>query len=343
MDVFVKTNVEAIALRVEPMPADAPYTADDLLTQSRMETFGLCQRKHQYRYVDGYDSAMPKGALDFGHAWHKFMEYWWANRRDPDELRERVIQPASLGMDRTQVLHLECMMEGYDLAHRDEFNDYRVLEIEKEFRAMLLDPSATTDGGKRPIEVSGAFYLAGKIDAIIQDAREPEGSENVIIDEHKTTKESIESDGDPYWNKLAGDHQLSIYVIGADSLRGYNAQEALYDVARKPSIKQKKAETLEEFRDRLRADMRENPKSYFRWRRVPRQTNEVFRALRDAWDIGRLIEIGQKGYLAPRNPGACFKYGTGHRCPFYNTCFLGTPLEENAELMRKAPFSELSQ
>lgn len=319
------------------MAPDAAIEGDDLLTQSRMETWNLCRRKHHYRYTEGYDKKAPSQALDFGTAWHKFCEYWWSGRRDAETLKKHIFDRAALMMSPVELVQFEEMARGYDLAHAEDAKRYKVVALEKEFRAGLFDPSQSTRGGKKALEVSGAFLLAGKIDGVLEDT---EKDDYQLVLEHKTTKQIIEDDSEPYWDKLVMDHQLSMYTVGSDAL-GYNVQEALYDVARKPSIRPKKGESLEEYRLRLRAEMEADPKSYFRWRTIPRQTKELFSFVRDAWDTARLMEIEKEGVLSPRNPSACFQYGTGHRCPFYDTCLGNVPLDENPELMRKAPFSEL--
>lgn len=329
---FVKTAVTGIEVLVEPISADAPVSAPNLITQSRLETWQACKRKHKHRYVDGYAAATEKQALSFGKAWHSFMEYWWMGRRDPAEIEERCLLPYKDFLDGLAYLQLEELVKGYSIAHPDS-DEFDVAFVEKEFRATLFDPSINN---KDRQEISGAFVIGGKIDGGITWRRD--GVFGVL--EHKTTTQSIESDADPYWDKLVGDHQLSIYMVGCDSM-GLDAQRALYDVVRKPSIRPTKKETLEDYRARLAGEIAANPKSYFRWREVPRPTQEVFFALRDVWDAARLMEIEDQGSLSPRNPEACFKYGTSHRCIYYDTCFNGIKLEENAALIKSAPFQEL--
>lgn len=333
-----KTSVRSIDLKVEPIAMDQPIEAPELITASRMESWNLCRRKAHYRYVEGYDAKIPGAALLFGHAWHAFLEYWWMGRRDWEEIRERCWAPFREQMDGLAYVCLQELCYGYDLAHKEEAEAYEVIALEKEFRAPLFDPSASTRNGTMQ-EISAAFMVGGKIDGILR--KKADGS--VGLKENKSTKQTIESDADPYWDKLVMDHQLSTYTIGADVL-GYDAAWALYDVVRKPSIrpdKRKGEDSVEKFRPRLRENIRENLKSYFRWREIPRQHKEVFHALRDIWDIARMMEISKAGDLNPRNPNACFKYGASHRCAFYETCLGNVSLDENPDLKRSAPFQEL--
>lgn len=113
---LVKTKVVGIHLTVEPIPDDAPNTAPGLITQSRLETFNLCRRKHKHRYEDGYAEVYEKQELAWGKAWHKFQEYWWVGRRDWKELSERCIDPVRDVLDPLLLLQLEELMKGYDFA-----------------------------------------------------------------------------------------------------------------------------------------------------------------------------------------------------------------------------------
>jgi hypothetical protein len=87
---------------------------------------------------------------------------------------------------------------------------------------------------RMPIERSLTFDSAGKIDGIgtLQDGR-------CCLIEHKTSGEDIAPDSD-YWMRLRFNPQIYQYVDAARKL-GYDVATIIYDVTRKPSIKQKES------------------------------------------------------------------------------------------------------
>jgi hypothetical protein len=159
--------------------------------------------------------------------------------------------------------------------------------------------------------------------------------------EHKTTSERIRDDADSYWSKLAMDHQVSTYVVGAESM-GYAVSETLYDVLRKPMLRpleatpeemrkfkkdgtlyanqRARAETSDEYLDRLRAEVLNNLEDYYQRRWVPRSDDQIKDYMFDAWQTGKSIRDGQVAGRAPRNPDSCMRFG---RCAFWNVCANG--------------------
>lgn len=334
---FMTTTVDSIGVVASPVPPGESVKTDSLITASRMAMWNECKRKHHYRYNKHYAAKGEGIELTFGSLWHKYMEYWWSGRRD---LIEQVLTQAEKVMDSTHFAYFSAMVKGYDVAHLPNKDKYTVVALEKEFRGVVFDPEMVSASDDQPQEVSGAFALAGKIDGILQDEEDSviDAATHIVL-EHKTTTQTIE-DGDPYWDKLQMDHQLSVYCLGCDSL-GYNVSRCLYDVARKPQLRQKRGETYDEFKQRVHDEVVGNLPKYFRWRMVPRQTQEVIHAARDVWETARLMEIEKAGGLAPRNPSACYKYGASYVCPYFGTCMGAVQLEDNGDLVVRKPFTEL--
>jgi len=111
-------------------------------------------------------------------------------------------------------------------------------------------------------------YVAGKIDGI-------EEMPICRLIEYKTTSESLDIDS-PYWDRLRGNLQLMAYV---DALlyHGYNVAEIVYDVARKPMIRQKAEESSEAYGERLLGDIMDRPGFYFCRRTLPILLDDVER------------------------------------------------------------------
>lgn len=57
--------------------------SDDLLTNTRINTFRTCRRKHHYRYELALAAQEPSEALTFGDLVHQHLAHWWDQWRQP--------------------------------------------------------------------------------------------------------------------------------------------------------------------------------------------------------------------------------------------------------------------
>lgn len=179
-----------------------------------------------------------------------------------------------------------------------------------------------------------------------------------IID-HKTTSSEIE-DGSPFWQRLRLDTQVSTYMVGARAL-GFEPVGAVWDVVRKPSIKQGKAtpeadrkytkatkkepsrlfanqretdEPLDEYRERLAADIAANPESYYKRGFVVRSVEEERQAARDTWDIAAQVAFASRNSAFPRTPNACERYG--RMCSYWEVCTGAASIDDATRFRRAA-------
>ena len=192
-----------------------------LYTASRLRVIRACLRMHFYRYVLGIQST-ETDLMRFGTVGHKALEAWYRAWMAGD-LEDRL--PAALAeadqlpnaWDR---IKLRALILAYDVRWGSE--DWEVLAVEVEFRYQL-----------------GDHLIGGKIDAIIRDRRDG----RVYVVEHKTTGVDA-SLGSAYWEKLAIDTQVSIYIDGA-SMLGYEVAGCIYDVLKRPAHEPKLATPIE--------------------------------------------------------------------------------------------------
>lgn len=338
-----------------------------LLTHSRMTTFRDCAYKHAVTYEDAWRPLETAEVLHFGSLWHTGLEAWWTcvkiqdaaiesheqaltRELPPEELRKAfdlaVAAVYAATKDPLLRLKLEELLRGYHVRWRYDAMLYEVLNVETAFVCPLINPAT----GRR----SETWELAGKVDVIVKRRSD----QRVGIVEHKTTGESIGDPAAPYWIKLALDPQLSIYVVGAESL-GLSAEFVIYDVVKKPEIKllqptapesrkyrKRKTveemtwaeddarllykdqrvveESLEEFRERFTVGVKEKLEDYFQRKEVARTESQLAQFLHDAWWTGRMIrELQLAGQIRPRNPSACHRMGT---CWLWGHCAFGKPL-----------------
>lgn len=310
----------------------------NLLTVSSLRTFRECPRKFKLTYEEGWRPVRDSEALHLGRLVHAGLEAWW--RATGDRLGPAIAASAGQARDPFDQVRGEEIMRGYDTRWAGESDRLEVLDVESTFQAPLLAPDS--------MDAATDWSLAGKIDLLIRDGR-------AEVWEHKTTASEIASDADPYWQTLPMDPQLSTYIVGAESL-GYQVEECVYDVLRKPGFRPYKAtptdkkkykkdgtlyatqhesdEDPEDFRARLRAELTENLGSYYRRRRVPRLNSELQNFLSDAWNAASEIRVARFADAWPRNPYSCFKYGAESRCCFYEHCSNGADLEHSGEFVR---------
>ncbi|MBE2178889.1 MAG: hypothetical protein IAE97_00250 [Chthoniobacterales bacterium] len=115
----------------------------------------------------------------------------------------------------------EALFLGWTEAFAPVLADHEVIEVESEFTYPLLNPE--TEAASR------TFVEAGKIDGLLRH----KASGRLRLLEHKTTGDGLEPDSD-YWPKLAMDSQISGYILGLHH-RGFEVNDVLYDVVRKPA------------------------------------------------------------------------------------------------------------
>ena len=295
-----------------------------LLTNSMRRKFSACPRAHQFAYVMMRRPLHESDALAFGSLIHRALEAWWSHEPEHRRLAalHSVASEAENGADPYTMATARALIEGYDREYRSQ--DLEAVLVETEFKAPLMNPET---GG-----VSKTWILSGKIDAI---AKEPSG--RLVIVEHKTTSSDLDPTSD-YWPKLAIDGQVSGYYLGAKAI-GYDVEDCVYDVIRKPSLRPYKAtpadkiqykkdgtpyagtrladETPEEWESRLLADIEERPDRYFARKRVARLESDMQDYLFDMWAVGRNIADSERLGRFSRNPDSCSGFGT---CEYFPVC-----------------------
>lgn len=187
----------------------------ELYTTSRLRAHARCARYHHLRYDLGLADA-PGASAAFGTAGHAALECWYGALladRDANALAEAVEAVEASSLDPFERARLRVLICGYDARWRDEMDSYDVIAVEQQFRYEL-------DG----------YQIGGKVDAIVR--RRVDGA--VFVVEHKFTGASI-GDGESYWDRLAIDTQVSIYVDGAEQLIGEPIAGVIYDVIGRPS------------------------------------------------------------------------------------------------------------
>lgn len=310
-----------------------------LLTVSRARSFRRCPRHHQFAYELGYKPKEKSDPLAFGSLFHRALEAWW--RSVPgvrlvaalDEINKNIE-----GVDEFDVAKAKELILGYDVRWGDE--RMNVERVEAQFELELRNPLTGA--------ASRTWRLGGKIDAVVTRNGQP------WIVEHKTASDDI-TPGAAYWQKLRLDSQVSVYLEGASAI-GFDVVGCIYDVIAKPALRPLKAtpietrkytkegklyanqramdETPDEFRQRLREHIAENPERYYGRGEVVRLEQEAADAAWDLWQTAKSIRDAQVAGRHPRNPEACFQWARA--CEYFPVC-TGQARIEDESIYRKLP------
>ena len=217
-----------------------------ILSASRMDRLLRCPRQHYWSYEIGLKPEIAGLALRFGKSWHFAMEARWQGLSYEDALAKAL--PEGNELDELSAETVGGLLMAYYARYGEKDDFVREIHPEVEFNL--------------PLAGSRSFSVAGKIDglAVLADGR-------LALVEHKTTGDDIAPASD-YWIRLRWNAQVFQYVLAARAL-GWPIETVVYDVTRKPSIRQKQTETPADFGDRLAKDAVERPEFYFARREVP--------------------------------------------------------------------------
>lgn len=222
--------------------------AKETLSASRMTAFLACPRKHYYQYELGLEREESAPALRFGTAFHKALEAR-ANGATLEQAYEAAKADKRLE-EPIELAKLYGLLCGYwNLYGSANSPNETIAQMHPECQWTLEIPHSRT------------FQHVGVIDglAVLKDGR-------TAIVEHKTTGEDISPTAD-YWTRLQFNGQLFLYVLAARA-NGWDVDTVIYDVIRKPAIRQKANETAAEYGERLAADAAARPEFYYARREV---------------------------------------------------------------------------
>lgn len=315
----------------------------EILTNSKMTTFRRCQLEHHYAYELGI---RPLGgdaeALRFGSLFHLGLGAWWLAYAHPGEQLDAAIEAMRpQALDEFDMARAETLVRGYD-ARWQGAEDIEIIAVEQQFGSQLINPLTGA--------ASRTYFLMGKLDALVLNR----GDERVYVVEHKTSSDDI-GYGEPYWEKLKLDAQISTYFAGTRHM-GYEPAGCLYDVIGKsrlqplaatPEDKRKytktgllyanqrdRDETPDEYGLRLAEAIVKDPDKFYRRGFVVRLPEEEREAAFDAWQTARLMREAKAAGIYPRNVNACERYG--RLCGYFPVCTHAASLDDVTRYERVA-------
>jgi hypothetical protein len=205
---------------------------NNILTASRMVSLITCPRKHFWQYEIGLRKDTTDTALRFGSAWARAMESWRKGHKYKKALAIAI--PEGIDLNQYDCATIAALLAAY-------YDYYGVAT-----KAEKLAPEYEFG----PVELGGdtGMVLRGKIDSLAIVTATGRG----LIYEDKTTSDSVDIDSD-YWLRLRFNMQILNYVVEARRL-GVRVDAVIYNVVRKPGIKPKQVEDLDEDGNKIVVD-----------------------------------------------------------------------------------------
>lgn len=118
--------------------------------------------------------------------------------------------------------------------------------------------------------------------------------------------------------RLPLDRQISLACYGVWRATGQTVRQVRYRWTRKPSIRQRKGESVTEFCERLIADYRERRDEFYtREELLYRSDEDLVRIEAELWEWAEDLRRHSRRRIFPRNTSHCHEYGG---CPFLPLC-----------------------
>jgi PD-(D/E)XK nuclease superfamily len=194
---------------------------NNVITASRMVTTMQCLRKSYWQYEIGLRREQTSPALLIGTAWAAAQEARW-NGKSYEQAVEIGFAAAQLSAYDGAIF--TGLLAGYFRFYNRKSETIKHIEPEQEFSF--------------PLEGT-EFSIAGKLDGL----GVKKNNRRCMV-EGKTTGESIAPDA-PYWLRLKFNMQLFQYVDAAQR-SGIELDEVIYDVTRKPAIRPKDVQEVDD-------------------------------------------------------------------------------------------------
>tara|TARA_R100001079_G_scaffold100636_1_gene65197 strand:+ start:1141 stop:2028 length:888 start_codon:yes stop_codon:yes gene_type:complete len=273
----------------------------ELLTQTEIVTFGKCEKRWEHRYVSWLTPFVESMALSMGSAFHEGLDAGnpeaavdYLDKQDP------AWGQWEDGKNRVNKAIAHTMVSA-------ALKQWQSWPDKSEFQFQLGLPKPGTGN------VSKKHRLSGVWDGVWEGSH-PRFPGEVVLGEWKTAS-IVNND---YMQRLDIDFQVSAYLWVASKLYGKPVTKMVYRVVKKPTIRQRKNETEEEYIDRLRQDYEERPEHYLFETVVERTEEQLDEWHKQAWAVhSRMLQIKRGDVPAIKNTQACLSRG---RCPYFDLC-----------------------
>lgn len=274
-------------------------TGRQRLSHSSIGTQLACLKRYEWAYVHRLEKIDRPIALSLGRAFQRAIEL-----KDPQAgaeayARERqTFDQAEADKLLVDMAIVYSAASGYLARYPDDDG----IQDEFEYLIRLRNPSSGWP--------SLTFDLYGFADGVIDHGDYLELIENKFqtrIDEVSVKRVKL-------------DRQVGLEAYALWRITGKPVRVIRYRITKKPSIRQKQGESIEEFVERLKADYAERPEFYFHEETTFRDPSDLLVIEAELWDWAeQRRDAEHRGFFA-RNTGACHDWGG---CPYLDLCVHG--------------------
>ena len=303
----------------------------DGITQSMITAFLNCRMKFLL-VANRWTSDSKQKTTSFGSMFHDMLDktytLWIEDNRivSSEELSlwldEYIEEAAVKSYDKvsradleTQATLCQVIIEEYLIFYEEDFEEKRFAWAERTFD--FVDEYGIRRRGK----IDGKYYS--------------NKNGKPWLMEHKTKSRITE---DTLMLKLSFDFQNLFYIEAEEHDTGEKIQGMLYNVIRNPGHKRKGGESLYQYGERIREDIKKRPEHFFKRYEVPYTNKDKLRFKIELGHLLKEIKNLVSGKSFPyKNQSSCI---TSWSCSFLQACSSGTL---NSYKQKETLFTELQE
>lgn len=285
------------------IPSDAVNLVDQedregraTLSHSSLNAQLACAQRYAFEYVDRIESVSKRASYRLGGAFAKALE-----EGDP-EVGVATLEAGAftLTQEDEDNLQMDCaLIRAASKAYLARYGARPDGGAEFGYRVRLRNPHTGA--------YSRTFDLEGYADGLVDQGPTFKVIEDKFVG--KIDKVAI--------RRLPLDRQLALECYGVWRASGKMVTDVDYRYTRKPSIKQRKNETVAQYCERLEADYEDRPEFYLIEESFSRSTDDLVRMEAELWEWADQRRRAHRARIYPRNSSHCHDYGG---CPFLPLC-----------------------
>ena len=275
-------------------------TGREHLSASQVSTLLACPQKYGFAYEGKLEPIAFRPALSLGKAFQRAIEL-----ADP-EAGAQAIRDERDPRDQSESDQVEkdaAIVKAASRLYLSLYPDKPDSQKEYGYRVQLRNPWTGA--------YSRTFDLLGYADELAE-----EDGQLVLIE-----NKFVGQIGELSIRRLPLDRQISLAAYGIWRATGREVSKVRYRFTRKPSIRQKKGESVGEYLMRVERDYNDRPDFYAEEQVIYRDQAALARTEAELWEWAEQVRSSRKRHLWPRNTSACTDFGG---CEFLPLC-LGDP------------------
>lgn len=266
------------------------------LSASQVSTLLACPQKYAYSYEEGIEPIALRPALSLGKAFQLAIEF-----DDPEKGADAIYEERSPRdqEEEDQAAKDAAIVKAAAQLYLSRYPVTENSQKEYEYRVRLRNPWTG--------RYSNTFDLLGYADEIAEEDGELVLIENKFVGQ--ISEVSI--------RRLPLDRQISLAAYGIWRATGREVSKVRYRFTRKPSIRQKKGESVGEYLMRVERDYFDRPDFYAEEQVIYRDQSQLARIEAELWEWADQVREARKRHLWTRNTSACTDFGG---CEFLPLC-----------------------